>query len=138
MGVKVTFTDKSGKPGSLTFPNHTLAQRYAAVVKNATFSLTEEHVEVEVVKCGSKGQEEYKRRQRRLLEEDTSEQDAEAYMEAGVQARLMGADTSEALVAAAWSTTNVRASEVEVVNMCACGNKCLKGLTSCYICRRYG
>lgn len=138
MSVKVTYTDKNGKPASMTFGSAHQAQMYAKTVKNPTFSIgVVEAPTVEVTKCGTPAQEEYKRRKAALMSEDTSEQEAEAYMEAGVQALLQGAATSEALDAAAWAASNVRASEFEKEIVCACGNKCSKGLTSCYICRRY-
>lgn len=138
MSVKLTFTDKNGKTASLTFPNSHLAEMYARGVKNPTFTIgVVEAPTVEVTKCGTPAQEDYKRRKAALMSEDTSEQEAEAYMEAGVEARLLGASSSEALDAAMWAASNVRSSAFEKEIVCACGRKCSKGLTSCYICRKY-
>lgn len=138
MSVKVTFNDKNGKCTSLTFGDVQQAQAYAKSVKNPTFSIgVVEAAPVEVHKCGTPGQEAYKRRQATLLAEDTSEQDAETYMEGGMQSFLRGEASAQAMDAAAWTTSNVGASAVEKEIICACGNKCTNGLTSCYICRRY-
>lgn len=138
MSVKVTYTDKDGKPATLTFPNARLAEMYGKTVKNPTYTIgVVEAAPVEVIKCGTPGHENYKRRQAALLTETSAQEQAEAYMSEGIVSLLQGEETPHALVADAWSSSNVGASEVEKEVLCICGNKCVKGLTSCYICRRY-
>jgi hypothetical protein len=137
MAVILHFTDKSGKPATLAFPNRQMADVYARGVKNPTFTDSELWVETNVTRCGTPAQENYKRRKARLLGDDASEREAETYMEAGVRDALLGVESPQALVASAFSTTNVGLDRFEVQTVCACGNACRKGVTACYTCRKY-
>ena len=129
MSHKVVFVEKNGQQGSISLPTLAAATTYARTVKNGAVLPGGTDDSFSITKCGSRAEEEAKRIRERLAQQ--SERQDEAYMEEGVQARLQGASTSEALDRASEATA-------QVVQECGgCGKRIAPGQTTCYTCRRY-
>jgi hypothetical protein len=125
---KVNYREKNGAAASATFPTFALAVGYARTVKCGVVEPGGCDDAFSVTKCGSREEEEAKRA--RAGASLAREREAEAYIEAGVQARLTGASVSDALDAAVVAAAEVR-------GVCGCGKPCPRGMTACYTCRRY-
>ncbi len=128
---KVTFTEKNGKCGTASFPTLVLATMYAKTVKGGKVveGGSDEGKSVEVVKLGTKEEENARRADRMYAE--MAERGAEAYMEAGCETMLLGGGSSEAL-------DNANAARHNAMQkVCGCGKVLYGVVDCCYTCRRY-
>ena len=116
MSTKVEYTDrKTGNRTSVTFGVHEVAKKFALTVKDP--SITTDTTEAPLVTPRIVNQADVGARRLADRNADVAERQAEAYMEAGSQSRLMGASTSDALDDA--RDAAYHAGRTSVVNTCS-------------------
>ncbi len=137
MSFKVIYTDKSGKQAeSGAFGSPALAASYARTVKAGRVVPCDVAApQVQVQRCAAPDVVQAQRAQ--ALTASLAERMAEAGLEAGSQARLLGASTSEALDAARAAAGQVQDDEADLFLCGLCGKRRPRpGLTTCWTCAR--
>jgi hypothetical protein len=133
MSHRVSYLERNGTTSYTSFPTLVTATAYARTVKAGKVvpGGCDDGNGLTVTKCAPP--EVVQAERARLAHSILRERASEAYMEAGIETRLLGGAVAQALDAARGAYGNVMQESA----VCACGKSCSRGTTTCYTCRRY-